>query len=105
VQRLPPGSTVVLCTDGLVERCGPPQDEGLDWLPMPAAGLPLEQLSDALLAELLDGVEAPTPNINPIQLEPNRRRRNRTQAAARTADCRKRGLLPGPPSEVTPSDD
>jgi serine phosphatase RsbU (regulator of sigma subunit) len=55
-----PGATVLLFTDGLVERRGACLDEGLEWLRATAAShadLPLEQLCDALLAELLGGLE------------------------------------------------
>ena len=53
--ELPPGSTVLLYTDGLIERRGVPLDDGVTWL----AGLvqrlrhlPLEELCDRVLAEL-----------------------------------------------------
>nr|WP_269205181.1 SpoIIE family protein phosphatase [Motilibacter aurantiacus] len=57
---LTPGSTVVLYTDGLVERRGEELDEGLARLAMTAArlhALPLEQLCDRLLAELAGGAD------------------------------------------------
>jgi len=52
VARLEPGSTVLLYTDGLVERRGASLDDGLDWLVDTAgalAGLDLDGLCDALL--------------------------------------------------------
>ena len=57
---LEPGATVLLYTDGLVERRGAPLEQGLDWLAGAAqelAGLPLEGFCDALLAQLPDDVE------------------------------------------------
>lgn len=50
---LQPGSTVLLYTDGLIERRGVSLERGLEWLLEAAAGLagaPLEELCDALLA-------------------------------------------------------
>jgi serine phosphatase RsbU (regulator of sigma subunit) len=52
---LPPGSTLLLYTDGLVERRGADLDDGIDWLCRQVAGLhhlSLDQLCDRLLAEL-----------------------------------------------------
>nr|WP_276508632.1 SpoIIE family protein phosphatase [Modestobacter muralis] len=54
---LAPGSTVLLYTDGLVERRGVPLEEGFEWLrsaaqALAARDLPLEQLCDELLAQL-----------------------------------------------------
>ena len=57
---LDPGSTVLLYTDGLVERRDAPLEQGLDWLVDAVrglAGLPLEDLCDALLGQLPDAVE------------------------------------------------
>ena len=57
---LEPGSTVLLYTDGLVERRGAPLEQGLEWLVGAAAelaDLPLEDLCDALLGLLPDAVE------------------------------------------------
>jgi serine phosphatase RsbU (regulator of sigma subunit) len=55
------GSTLLLFTDGLFERRGVPLDEGraqVRDLLMRSAGLPLDQLCDVLLAEMLgEGVE------------------------------------------------
>jgi serine phosphatase RsbU (regulator of sigma subunit) len=54
------GATVLLYTDGLVERRGVPIDAGLAWLAGEAgrvAGLPLEQVCDELLAGLAGAVE------------------------------------------------
>ncbi|NIH70342.1 PAS domain S-box-containing protein, partial [Modestobacter marinus] len=54
---LDPGSTVLLYTDGLVERRGVPLDEGFEWLrsaveDLASRGLTLEQLCDELVAAL-----------------------------------------------------
>lgn len=52
-----PGATLLLFTDGLVERRGADLDEGFDWLERTAlrfAALPLEQFCDALLREIGD---------------------------------------------------
>lgn len=60
VVPLPPGSTVLLYTDGLVERRGEPLTVGMDWLAhrvASLAALPLESLCDALLAELPTDVD------------------------------------------------
>jgi serine phosphatase RsbU (regulator of sigma subunit)/PAS domain-containing protein len=55
---LSPGSTVVLYTDGLVEQRGQDIDDGIRGLAdllaeLTAAGVPLEELCDALLARLV----------------------------------------------------
>ncbi len=60
VVALAPGTTVLLYTDGLVERRGEPLTVGLEWLGHRVAALhalPLESLCDALLAELPTDVE------------------------------------------------
>jgi serine phosphatase RsbU (regulator of sigma subunit) len=60
VHVLLPGSTVVLYTDGLIERRGVSIDQGIDWLVRTvadAAPLPLEEFCDRLLAELCGAVE------------------------------------------------
>jgi serine phosphatase RsbU (regulator of sigma subunit) len=57
---LQPGSTVVLYTDGLVERRDRSVEEGLNLLTAAAAGLaglPLERLCDALLTRMPAGGE------------------------------------------------
>ncbi len=57
---LHPGATVLLYTDGLVERRGALLDDGLEWLRSTCvryAALPLEELCDALLADLEGQVE------------------------------------------------
>ncbi|GAA3512333.1 PAS domain S-box-containing protein [Streptosporangium album] len=58
VEPLPPGGTLLLYTDGLVERPGEDIGEGLDRLRHHAARLarrPLEAFCDELLATLADG--------------------------------------------------
>ena len=58
VVELLPGSTVLLYTDGLVERPGSDLDAGVDRLHRLAgklAHLPLEELCDQLLEQLVDG--------------------------------------------------
>ena len=57
---LRPGSSVLLFTDGLVERRGTHLQEGLDWLARAVADLahlPLDDLCDALLAQVGNRVE------------------------------------------------
>ena len=57
---LEPGATVLLYTDGLVERRGVAIDEGITWLSELLAGLrhlPLEDLCDRVLAELSGRVD------------------------------------------------
>jgi serine phosphatase RsbU (regulator of sigma subunit) len=54
-EELPPGSTLLLYTDGLVERRGASLDEGSAWLRRAVGelhALPLEELCDRLLAGL-----------------------------------------------------
>jgi len=54
------GCRLLLYTDGLVERRGTSLDRGLEWLADAVsrlAHLPLEEMCDALLAQLPDGVE------------------------------------------------
>jgi serine phosphatase RsbU (regulator of sigma subunit) len=58
VVELPPGSTVLLCTDGLIERRGSTLDAGLDRLVhclAEVAGRPPEPLCDAVLDRMLAG--------------------------------------------------
>lgn len=60
LEPLPPGSTVVLYSDGLFERRGVDLDEGLEWLRATAArlgDLPLEGLCDAPIDGLEGGGE------------------------------------------------
>ena len=57
---LRPGATLLLYTDGLVERRGASIDDGLAWLTATVselAHLPLEELLDSLLAHLIDGID------------------------------------------------
>jgi serine phosphatase RsbU (regulator of sigma subunit) len=58
---MPEGSTLLLFTDGLFERRGVPLDEGREQVRAVltrSPGLPLDELCDRLLAELLGpGVE------------------------------------------------
>ena len=57
---LPPGATVVLYTDGLIERRGEHLDDGLARLTSTAerlAGLDADELCDALMAELGGGTD------------------------------------------------
>ncbi|MCU1693638.1 MAG: putative sensor protein [Frankiales bacterium] len=56
--EVPPGTVLVLCTDGLVERRGLDPDEGLERLRATveaAVGTTARELADALLAELAAG--------------------------------------------------
>ena len=58
VVELPPGTTVLLYTDGLIERRGSTLDAGLDRLVaalQQLAGRPLAQLCDALVDQMLAG--------------------------------------------------
>jgi PAS domain S-box-containing protein len=60
VTPLPLGSTLLLYTDGLVERRGANLDDGLDWLCQEVAGmqdLPLDELCDRLLGVLPSALE------------------------------------------------
>ena len=59
-QELPAGATLLLYTDGLVERRGSGLDEGLDWLLDATRGRQsqdLDQLCDALLDAVADSAE------------------------------------------------
>jgi len=60
VVALRPGTTLLLYTDGLVERRGATLDQGTGWLVAAVGGwgpLPVEELCDRLLAELAGAVE------------------------------------------------
>jgi serine phosphatase RsbU (regulator of sigma subunit) len=57
---LPPGATLLLYTDGLVERRGTNLDDGVEWLRQEAqnlSGLPLDEFCDRLLAELPEALD------------------------------------------------
>lgn len=59
-QVVRPGATVVLYTDGLVERRGGTVEDGLSWLVGVSAGLgrlPVEDLCDVLLGEVMGSAE------------------------------------------------
>ena len=56
---VPPGATVLMHTDGLVERRDSTLDDGLDTLTAhlkELAGSPLEELCDSLLRRMLRGI-------------------------------------------------
>jgi serine phosphatase RsbU (regulator of sigma subunit) len=57
---LPPGATLLLYTDGLVERRGTNLDDGVEWLRQEAeklADLPLDEFCDRLLAGLPEALD------------------------------------------------
>jgi serine phosphatase RsbU (regulator of sigma subunit) len=57
---LPPGATLLLYTDGLIERRGANLDDGLAWLSREAAALhhlPLDEFCDRLLGVLPDALD------------------------------------------------
>jgi serine phosphatase RsbU (regulator of sigma subunit) len=57
---LPPGATLLLYTDGLVERRGTSLDDGVEWLCQEArnlSGLPLDEFCDRLLAGLPEALD------------------------------------------------
>jgi hypothetical protein len=55
VVGMPSGATVLLCTDGLVERPGSDLDEGVDRPAAELVRLRLDELCDQLLDRLVDG--------------------------------------------------
>jgi serine phosphatase RsbU (regulator of sigma subunit) len=70
--ELAPGDTVVLYTDGLVERRGRSLDEGLDLLRdclAEHAGHPLEQLCDEVLDRMLRGTPQDDVAIAAVTLD------------------------------------
>jgi hypothetical protein len=82
------GATVLLYTDGLVERRGQSIDEGLDRLRETVSGLAgrdLEELCDALLARMLPGNAEDDVAIAAVRLHPQGRRHvpRRASGAAR----------------------
>jgi serine phosphatase RsbU (regulator of sigma subunit)/anti-sigma regulatory factor (Ser/Thr protein kinase) len=92
---LPPGSTVLLYTDGLVERRDAVLDEGLDWLCASAGALadrPLEEFCDALLAQLPAAVD------DDIALLAIRAHPEDVPAAAEDGDAEEAVELPASPS-------
>ena len=57
-QVLLPGDTILLCTDGLIERRGSDPDDDLDRLRdilSDLAGLPLDEMADTVLAKMIAG--------------------------------------------------
>ncbi len=71
---LPPGSTVVMYTDGLVERRGEDIDVGLDRLAATLSGmpsLPLEQTVDQLLNTMLPGERDDDVVVLAVRLAPS----------------------------------
>ena len=59
-QVLRPGATVLLYTDGLVERRDAPLDEGIEWLRRTVSALAhgtLDELCDGVLAAVGDALE------------------------------------------------
>ena len=80
VATLPPGATLLLFTDGLIEVRGSDLDDGLERLAatvLPHASAPLDDLVDRVLAELIDlagadddiAVVAVRPRPAPLHLE------------------------------------
>jgi len=75
VVELPPGATVLLYTDGLVERPGSDLDAGVDRLDRLAAELvelPLEELCDQLLDRLVEGHPSDDVALVAVRQEGNR---------------------------------
>jgi serine phosphatase RsbU (regulator of sigma subunit) len=86
VQELRPGATVLLYTDGLIERRGATLDEGMAWLVGAAsasAQLPLQELCDRLLAELA-GVVDDDVALLAVRAHPEDRPRPQEAGPART---------------------
>ncbi|MFW6775402.1 SpoIIE family protein phosphatase [Nocardioides sp. CPCC 205120] len=98
---LPRGSTLLLYTDGLVERRGHVLDEGLEQLrevltDLARQDLPLQELSDQLLHRMLPGWTEDDVAIVAVRLHPEDRPRPPTAG---------RGKVPtgvAPPPAVTP---
>ena len=70
---LTPGATVVLCSDGLIERRGATLDQGFDRLRHhlgELAGRPPETLSDELLDRMLDGTPEDDVALVTVVLDP-----------------------------------
>jgi PAS domain S-box-containing protein len=85
VEELLPGATVLLYTDGLVERRGAVLDEGTAWLVAAVSGwadLPLEDLCDRLLAEVA-GVMDDDVALLALRTHPDDRPRPPEAGAAR----------------------
>jgi serine phosphatase RsbU (regulator of sigma subunit) len=86
LQELRPGATVLLYTDGLIERRGATLDEGMAWLVGAAsasAQLPLQELCDRLLAELA-GVVDDDVALLAVRAHPEDRPRPQEAGPART---------------------
>jgi serine/threonine protein phosphatase PrpC len=87
------GATVLLYTDGLVERRGQSIDEGLDRLRETVSGLAgrdLEELCETVLARLLPGNAEDDVAIAAVRLHPQGRRHapRRSARARRVGDVR-----------------
>ena len=75
VVDVPAGSTVLLYTDGLIERRGSSIDEGIDRLVVhlrELAGTPLDECCDALLDRMVQGTPQDDVAIVAVRLGPFR---------------------------------
>ncbi len=83
---VPPGTTVLLFTDGLVERRGESLTQGLEWLRRRVtslSSLPLDVLCDTLLAELPTDVDDDIAILALRAVRPGQPDRTATGSAAR----------------------